>query len=463
MDPLLATATRLAAALRAGEISARAAVDAHIARIEHVNPKLNALVADRFAEARLEADAADRALARGAPGALLGVPCTIKEFLATTGMPHTAGLPARRGVRATHDADAVARLRAAGAIVLGVTNGPEGGLWSETTNPVYGRTENPWRRGHTPGGSSGGEAALIAAGGSPLGLGSDIGGSVRIPAAFCGIAAHKPTGGLVSTEGHHPAHPSKALCVGPMGRSVADLALALRVLAGPDGPDGDPARVPPDALVVLVPDEAERHASRPVAAALHRAAEGMRAAGAEVRRITLPDLDRAFWIWAAVLAASEGPTYDEILFAGERTALLPELARASVGASGHSRPPLVVAASERLSTALRLVDPAAMLRRRDALANDLAELLDARTVLLLPTMPRTAPRHGGMFLRFADSGWCGLFNVLELPATSVPAGRSRAGLPIGMQVVAGSGLDHVALAGAMALEAVFGGWQRAEP
>jgi fatty acid amide hydrolase 2 len=463
-DPTRASAVDLARALRRGRTTSREVVDAHIARIVKVNPALNALVAARFEAARAEAQAADEALARGAPGELLGVPCTIKEFIATEGMPHSAGLASRRDLRADRDAPVVARLRAEGAIVLGVTNGPEGGLWSETTNPVYGRTNNPWRRDRTPGGSSGGEAALIAAGASPLGLGSDIGGSVRIPAAFCGIVAHKPTGGLIPTDGHHPPHPSHYLCVGPMARRVADLHLALRILAGPKASTiDDLSCLPPEALVAFVPEQAIRRASGPVRAALLTAIEALRTSGAEVHTFSLPDLDRAFWIWGAALTASDGPSYAEILFDGADRSVWPELAKSAVGASRHSAPPLVVAAAEAMMAALRLVDNDHLLARRDRLAEELRGMLDARTVLLLPTMPRAAPRHGGMFLRFADSGWCGLWNVLGLPATTVPAGFTRGGLPIGLQVVAGRGLDHVALAGAQAVESTTGGWVRANP
>lgn len=426
-----------------------------------MNRKINALVVDRFERARLEAQVADARLQQGETAPLLGVPITIKEFIAVRGMPHTAGLPARADIVAQADAPLVTRLREAGAIVMGVTNGPEGGLWSETTNPIYGRTNNPWDLGRTPGGSSGGEAALIAAGGSPLGLGSDIGGSVRIPAAFCGIPAHKPTGGLLPNEGHYPPHPSSYLCIGPMARRVEDLITAMHVLA-PEGRFDDPSLLPPEGLVVLLPEQALRRPSKPVAAAVDRAASIFRQLGAEVRTCSMPDLDRAFWIWAAALTDAEGPSYADVLFDGSAASLWPELARAMVGASSHSTPPLLVAATEALTGALRLMDREKLLKRHKALRGELRDKLDPSTLLLLPTMPRQAPRHGGMFLQFADSGWCGLFNVLDLPSTTVPMGQS-AGLPLGVQLVAAQGLDHICLGAARALERATGGWSVAAP
>ena len=194
---------------------------------------------------------------------LLGVPCTIKEFLKTSGMPHTGGLAWMADGVADTDATVTARIKAAGAIILGVTNIPEGGLWMETYNSIYGRTRNPWDLRRTSGGSSGGEAALISTGASPFGIGSDVGGSIRIPAAFCGTVGHKPSGGLVPNTGHFPADvPDGAggyLCTGPMTRTVDDAWLVLKVLAGPDGQDpacrpmalGDPAAVDISKLRVL--------------------------------------------------------------------------------------------------------------------------------------------------------------------------------------------------------------------
>ena len=213
-------------------MTSRAVVEAHIARIEAVNPTINAVVAKRYDDARAEADAADARMAAAArpDEALrcryLGVPCTIKECFALTGMPQSSGLVARKGVVASDDATTVARMRAAGAIPLGVTNVSELCMWYESNNRVYGRTNNPYDPSRIVGGSSGGEGAIIGAGGSPFGLGSDVGGSIRMPAFFNGVFGHKPTGGLVPGSGQYPeAHGEGARIVatGPLARRAADL------------------------------------------------------------------------------------------------------------------------------------------------------------------------------------------------------------------------------------------------
>jgi fatty acid amide hydrolase len=192
-------AAELARLIASGAVSSREVVAARIARIAAVNPKLNAVVAPRFEEALAEAAAADAAQARGeSRGPLHGVPVTLKECFDLAGTPSTFGLPQRATHRATADDPYVVRLRRAGAIVLGKTNVPQLLLYIESDNPVYGRTSNPWNLDRTPGGSSGGEGAIIAAGGSPLGLGSDLGGSIRFPAHFCGIHGLKPTSGRLN-------------------------------------------------------------------------------------------------------------------------------------------------------------------------------------------------------------------------------------------------------------------------
>ncbi|HRI66316.1 MAG TPA: amidase, partial [Polyangium sp.] len=212
IDELAATsATGLALLVRRKKVSPVELVDAFIKRIEVENPALNAVVANRFELARDEARAAtERVMQTDSPDelpAFWGVPCTIKEGIAVEGMPNSAGVFARRDIRADRDAVVVRRLRDVGAVVLGVTNMAEGGMWLETDNRVYGRTTNPWDHARIPGGSSGGEAAILGAGASPFGIGSDVGGSIRIPAAFCGIFGHKPTGKLVPNTGYWPDVP----------------------------------------------------------------------------------------------------------------------------------------------------------------------------------------------------------------------------------------------------------------
>src|SRR5271155_1308497 len=238
--PTYRTATDLVAALAASQISARDLLDAAIARIEALDPKINAVVVRDFDRARAAADAADAALARGERRPLLGLPMTVKEQFNVAGLPTTWGHPKFKDWRPDADALAVQRLKAAGAIILGKTNVPVDLDDGQSYNEVYGTTNNPWDLTRTPGGSSGGAAAALAAGFVPLELGSDIGGSLRAPAHYCGVFSHKPSLNLVPLRGsgdpETPALPVRgdlAVC-GPMARSAADLALELAVLAGPD-------------------------------------------------------------------------------------------------------------------------------------------------------------------------------------------------------------------------------------
>jgi len=238
-QPWRLSARALAQRIAQGELSAREALDAHISRIEEVNPSLNAVVWKRYEEACDEAGEVDRRRARGdLLGALAGVPITIKECLDLTGSPSTFGVPARRTHRAERDDEYVSRLRAAGAIVLGKTNAAQCLLFVESDNPLYGRSNHPEDVGRSPGGSSGGQAAIVAAGGSPLGLGTDIGGSNRVPAAFCGIVGLKPTAGRTPDPGRGSIPIGQLAVVSQVGvfaRSVDDAALGLQIAAPFEG------------------------------------------------------------------------------------------------------------------------------------------------------------------------------------------------------------------------------------
>src|SRR6201996_2651512 len=237
-DITMKSATELATAIRSKQLSSKSVVDAHLDQIAKVNPKLNAVVQLTADSARKQAEEADAALARGEiKGPLHGVPMTIKDTMETAGVICTGGTKGRANYVPKADATAVARLRAAGAIFLGKTNVPELAGAGETDNLVYGRTNNPYDLARTPGGSSGGEAAIISACGSPLGLGTDAGGSIRVPAHYCGLAAIKPTSGRVPRTGQFP-QPMGARApvfhVSLIARQVADLALALPIISGPD-------------------------------------------------------------------------------------------------------------------------------------------------------------------------------------------------------------------------------------
>lgn len=238
IDPF-ASASALRAALAAGRVSAAALAERYIRRIERYDGRLNAVVVRDFERARQQARAADLAIAKGEAGALLGVPITLKESINVAGLGTTCGVPEWKGYVSAHDAPAAARLRAAGTVLLGKTNVPPVLADWQSANPIFGRTNNPWDVGRTPGGSSGGSAAALAAGLTALEVGSDIGGSIRVPATFCGVYGHRPSETLVPRSGQFPMPPLPNAAVvmgvqGPLARSAEDLELALSVLAGPD-------------------------------------------------------------------------------------------------------------------------------------------------------------------------------------------------------------------------------------
>jgi fatty acid amide hydrolase 2 len=474
-----ASLSELADKLRSRKVSPVELVQVHIDRIGAVNGALNALVADRFEIALEEARAAEDVLTSNSTGELpplFGIPCTIKEFISVEGMPHTAGLVARRGRVAQEDATVVERLRRAGAIVLGVSNVPEGGMWMETVNNVYGRTSNPWNRKRTSGGSSGGEAALVAAGASPFGIGSDIAGSIRIPAAFCGVVGHKPTGRMVPMTGHwgpadHGTGPF--LVCGPICRYVGDVAPILSVIEGPDAIDPLTAkwpRVEPLALdevvVFTAGSSAPIRAGKTMRRSLEQVAQALQARGATLRTLESKRLKSAFRIWAVAMSEASGgeagPTFDEILAEGEPIALWRELAKSTVGRSRYTFPALGLAALERLGERLpkSLVSGVASV---EELRAELEDTLGPNGVLLMPPYTRPAPRHRAALLTPFDFIGTGVFSIVEFPVTQVPTGFDRQGLPIGVQIAARRGNDRLTLAVAQAIEEDFGSWVRAEP
>lgn len=481
-------ARRLASLIRGGLITPLEAVDAHIRRIEAVNGRLNAVVAERFAAARADARSLD-ATAAGPDRPLLGVPFTVKEMIAVEGMPLTFGCRARSERRAIADATVVARLRAAGAIPLGVTNVPEWGMWFESYNSVYGRTTNPWDAGRTPGGSSGGEGAIVGAGGSVFGVGSDIGGSIRMPAAFCGTYAHKPSSGLLPLTGQFPIYVSGPdaglqrnapyLVTGPLTRSAGDLSLLLRVMAGPDGIDpnaedmplGDPVTVTWEGRRVLVLKAPRitraRNTSPELSDAVERAGRWLGDRGADVIEAPPDLLRRASDIWFAALQSTGGPAFSELLGGPGGIRLLPEIAATAVGRGRYSWPALFFCMGE----AIGRKGEAALARALEEgrrLGRTFAELLGDDGVLIAPVSPRVAPRHNEPILFGFDFLYTAVFNALRVPVSVAPMGFDRRGLPLAVQIAAVRGRDHLTIAAALALEEETGPWHpaplpRAEP
>lgn len=379
-------ATELAARIRHKDVSPVEVLRAHQDRIARLNPVLNAIVTPA-PDAAERAREAERAVMRGDRlGPLHGVPFTMKDAFETAGLRTTCGSRLLADHVPVTDATVVTRMRAAGGIMLGKTNVPEFCLWAETSNLVFGRTVNPWNHARTSGGSSGGEGAAIAAGLSPIGVGSDVGGSIRIPAHYCGIVGFKPSHGRVSTAGYLPATLFRFNHAGPMARTVRDVALGLHVLAGPDGRD-------PYCLAVPAPDvEAALGAPGPlrvgwmaqkgfgpvhgeVVATVARAAAALEGVGCRVEAITVPALERidAHALTVTLFGAEAAPHFDALI-AGRHDQLHPFLRR-------------------RLETRITsLADYVEAEHEVDRLRQDLVEYFSRFDILLCPTGP--LPAHG---------------------------------------------------------------------
>lgn len=458
-DLVLLPAVRQLELLRNREVSVLELAEAHIRQIERLNPELNAF-ADFDAE-RVRAQARGMDESQAPRGPLHGLPVTVKSSIATAGYRCEIGSYLHQGEIPAEDAVVVARLRAAGALILGTTNCPELLMAYETSNLLHGATRNPWDLDRSPGGSSGGESAAIAAGMSAAGLGSDSGGSVRMPAHCTGICALKPTPGRMPARGHLPPNvgPFATLgAIGPMARTIADVKLLFRTLSGQD--PGDPSSPP---LALRTPSTDELRAGTigffeddglvPVTpetrSAIHAAAEALRAAGFRVepfRPRTLEQMRKLWW----TLFVQCGAMFYEPEIRGRHERLSPIFKEFL--SIADSVPPL---STTRLLNAWAELD---LLRLKT-----LEEMRDY-PVLLCPVASVPAFRHGerswvihGQSVAYLDAvrhtQW---FNVLAAPAAVAPVGRSPEGLPIGVQIVARPFEDEIALAVAAVVDAAFG-------
>jgi fatty acid amide hydrolase len=495
-------AAELARLIAAGNTTSSEAVEQYIARIGQVNPRLNAVAVERFDAARAEARKADELRTSGAPlPPLHGVPVTIKECLDVNGTASTFGLPSRAGHRADADELHVARLWAAGAIPIAKTNVAQALFFYESDNPLYGRTLNPWNAGRTPGGSSGGEAALIATGASPLGLGTDIGGSVRIPAAFCGIASMKPTAGRCDDMGRFGSPVGQraiASQVGALARNVEDVALGIEIINGgahpevPGQPLGDWHGVDLSKLRVAYYTDDETFAPAPaVVRAVREAADIMRAAGAQVSAWTPPNVQRALDLVYGLYFADGMASLKRRI---GKDALAPQL-KQLLGLAGLPRPAVVaIRALLRVVGQKTLANGMEPFGYRDTThywdlveaqidyRDRFAQALDAGPggpfdVILCPPCALPALTHGASKDLATVGAYACLYNLLGWPAGVVPISRVReneqvgrqpsrdivskvalqveqgsAGLPVGVQVVARPWKEHVALAAMAAIE-----------
>jgi amidase len=471
-------ATELTRLLREGEVSSSELLELFLARVEEHNPAVNAVVALDAERARTRAAEADAARRRGESwGALHGLPMTIKDAFETEGLVTTSGAPELRDHVPDADADAVARLKAAGAVVFGKTNLPRYASDLQSYNDVYGRTNNPWALDRGPGGSSGGAAAALASGLTGFELGSDIGGSIRNPAHFCGVFGLKPTWGVVSSRGHIPGPPgtlrhADVNVTGPMGRSAGDLALGLDVLAGPSDEDAvgwrldlPPARNGGAVTGLRVAtwfEDPEAPIADDTRVLLDDAAKALAGAGAHVVAVEPPvRLDALARSWDRLVLPIVGMELSDDDFAAFATVdATPVDPDESWGVRA------VRAVTERHRDWIRADEERQRHRRA------FAALFRDHDVLLAPVMPTAAFPHDtetdvasrrldvdGETRPYLDGvRWNGGIGTLLLPVAVPPIGRTSAGLPVGVQVVAPYLHDRTAIAVAGHLEKLLGGF-----
>jgi amidase len=473
------TATELSAALAAKQVSAVELAQDAVARIERHDGKINAVCVRDFERGLEAARAADAARARGETGALLGLPLTVKESYNVAGLPTTWGLPAQKDFVPSEDALSIARVKAAGGVIIGKTNVPVGlGDW-QSYNDIYGTTNNPYDLGRTPGGSSGGSAAALAAGYGPLSLGSDIGGSLRVPAFHCGVYAHKPTHALAPTRGHTPPPlPPLPLerdmsVIGPMARCAGDLSLLLDVIAGPDPLEAGTAyrlALPPprhhdlkNFRVLLIDSDPLLPTAKSVRTAIEKLAVDLGKAGVSVARASplLPDFAASTRLYMRMLMSFLGAAYTPEIYAG------------AAAAAAKLAPDDNSLAAERLrGIAFSHRDWVMADGARARLRAQWRELFKSFDAVICPVMPTPAYPHD----HSADQGkrrididgtdhvysdqlaWAGIATLPGLPATAIPISLSPDGLPIGVQIVGPYLEDRTSLKLAELIEREFGGF-----
>lgn len=467
MDRLLKTsAIGLAKMIREGSVTSVEVVKTYIEQAKKVNPSINAIVKDRYELAIMEAKDADLRIKAGIDHdlPLLGVPCTIKEMFSLAGMPLTVGLLSRRHIISQEDATAVARLRRAGAIPIGVTNVPVLALHFETNNKLYGQTNNPYNLAHIPGGSSGAEGAIISAAGSAFGLGSDIGGSIRVPAFFCGIFGHKPSSTLVPNTGQYPVDPDirakQFLCSGPLTRFSEDLMPILKIIAGPDDLDisvekmdiGHVEKVKIANLKYYYVEHQNLHED--VKNAQDRAVQAVKKSGAVVQEIPLGRFKQAFDIFLASIATVI-PDSDvrKVLREESEINLFSEFVKEIFGRSEFPFYILLNLLLGKFSGMFGKGNREKFFELGEIFRQEINDLLGTDGVLIYPTHPYPAVKHGKAIQHIQRFGFTGIFNILHCPSTAIPAGLNSEGLPVGIQAVSKKGNDHLTIATAKYLEA----------
>ncbi|XP_077508029.1 fatty-acid amide hydrolase 2-A-like [Amblyomma americanum] len=479
-DPLLlAPAVVIADAIRHGRVSSEAVIRAYWRRIRDVEPLVNAVVDERFDAALKEARAADELVQRSSPQELertkqlLGVPFVTKCSVMVQGLVTDAGLPAWRGQRADYDADSVRLMREAGAIPVATTNTPELCLWTESFNQLHGRTNNPHDTRRTAGGSSGGVASLLSAGGAILGIGTDIGGSIRLPSAYCGTFGHMATPGAVPCRGHRGVYNDEFLklhSAGPMTRYAGDLMAMLKVMLSSEAR----LRLQLEKTVDLsklrifyADDEGCKFFSRihpDIREAVRKVCSYLgREFGSPVERIRLEEASLTSKMWGALFTASKCEPISRFFTDDDGRPINPwlEFIKIFCGNSTHTFPAVLVTLLERHSMFKTDSDSTryylTMVRN---FKEHLLSTLRDDAVLIYPAALGPAPFHNEHVLRPGQSSLTALANIAGCPSTAIPIGMTPNGRPLGVQVMAAPNMDRLCLTVAAELEKGFGGWKR---
>ncbi|XP_050525931.1 fatty-acid amide hydrolase 2-A [Daktulosphaira vitifoliae] len=462
--------------IKTRKVSCRYVVECFIKRINQVNSILNAVVDSRFKEALSEADEYDKLIELadtedklnlifdGKP--LFGIPFTSKESTGAKGMAWTFGLKSRAGNKCNEDAEIVQSLKKAGAILIAITNVPELNLWCETRNKVYGQTNNPYDTTRTVGGSSGGETSIVSGCGSPLGLGTDIGGSARIPAFNCGVFGHKLTTGLINTKGmtyRMGTEKDTMVSAGPITKYAEDLTPVIKALVGPE-----------KSLEMKLDDEVELSSLKyfyvddPKDLRLSAISDELQMVLIRVvnsfntltdlppQKINLPGLRYSYTLWRYWMTQEEDSDFPGALGNQEtRVSVWQEVPKLIVGQSNHT----LAAILKLIDLELPKVNETWAKAETEKLSEELTTLLSNDGVLFFPSSPTTAKHHYEPFFYPFNFAYWAIFNVLKLPVTQVPLGLGKNGLPLGIQVVAGKNQDRLCVAVSKHLEKIFGGWK----
>ncbi|XP_015600482.1 fatty-acid amide hydrolase 2 [Cephus cinctus] len=476
---LLHSATALAIKIRNRQLTSEEVVTSYIERIKEIQPILNCVVETRFEEALEEARKCDEmlkmanapsieVLAKEKP--FLGVPFTTKDCIGIKGMRQTAGLVIRKNSIAEKDAEAVRLMRLAGAIPLATTNVSELGMWWESSNCIYGTSRNPYNTRHIVGGSSGGEGCIQAAAGSPFGIGSDIGGSIRMPVFFNGIFGHKPSKGIVSYEGQFPSPLSEdqgqLLGVGPMCRYAQDLLPMLKLLVNKDC-----EAVKLDTKVDIskikfyyMEDDGGQYCVSPVDPEIKNSMRRVihyleKAHQVKAAKVNIKKLRKSNALWLANMACKDGKGFAYEMTNRKSQVNLPfEFLKWALCISPHTLIALLTAAFEKFGVKYGSEEHVKLIQESRELYQEFRDMLGEDGVFLYPTHPTAAPMHHEPLIKPFNFSYTAIINVLGLPVTACPLGLNKQGLPIGIQVIGGLYQDHLTLAIAEELERGFGGW-----